>query len=135
MQIIKAMKCLIIIAMFLGGCATSYDRVYIEINETTMEQMMNIYNPVIEKGFCLNPTKGIENVMSGGPAWSEMPLCSKSAIVMHTHPIYGEPWASVLDEMGWDEYSRLYGNKTFGILGIGYVKFYEKSGWVQSGMR
>jgi hypothetical protein len=96
-----------------------------------MNQMMSIYNPFIEKGFCLNPD-GITNVISGGPAWSEMPLCPKNSIVMHTHPIYGEPWASVLDETGWDEYRKLYGNTTFGVLGIGYIKFYEKSGWVQS---
>lgn len=108
------------------GCATNYRSIEMNVNQATVDRIVAEYNPVLEKGFCFDTEKGIYNSLLGGPFWSEMPLCRKASIVMHTHPVWGEPWASIIDEAGWDEYTSLYGNDTFGIVGVGWIRFYRR---------
>jgi hypothetical protein len=122
----KKLIMILLMCILVSGCAINYKTVDVNIKSEVMDQMMAEYNPVLEKGFCMDLDKGVHNIIMGGPAWSEMPLCNRTDIVMHTHPIFGEPWASIIDEMGWTEYTSRYGNTTYGIVGFGWIKFYER---------
>ena len=94
-----------------------------EIDPTN--EMSSIYEPFIEKGFCLSPS-GIYNIQVGGWMSAPMPLCNKSDTVMHTHPIWAEQFANFIDFIVWEEYYKLYGNVLFGVEGKGWVKVYER---------
>jgi hypothetical protein len=109
------------------GCAASYDLVDIHVSDSLKARMIEEYNPFIEKGFCLYLNPGsIENVLTGTPFSCAVPICRFTAIVMHSHAFFSEPWPSFIDGLVWDEYTKRYGNDTFGVLGFNYLHFYRK---------
>lgn len=116
----------ILLLLLCSSCATNFIQVNVDVSPPIMQQIVDEYNPVVEKGFCVSLDKGVYNVVYGNPIFSTMPLCNRSDIVMHTHPVWGEPWASFIDDNGWSEYQTLYGNLIYGIVGVGWVKFYVR---------
>lgn len=117
---------LVVLILLSSGCAVGYKQVNIELSPLAKSQVSELYNPVMEKGFCLHPIKGVSNVLNGGPFWSDMPLCNKDDFVMHTHPVFCEPGPNFIDGMGWDEYGKRYGNEVYGVVGIGGILLYKK---------
>lgn len=121
------MKKLLIIILFLFGCAPASLRSTVVLHETTLE-MQGLYNPFIEIGFCLDPNGEIYNIQNGGWMTSPLPLCRQDAIVMHTHPVWAEPFANIADYLVWKEYKKRYGNEYYGIMKQNWYKVYHIQG-------
>ena len=83
------------------------------------------YSGWVEKGYCMDFGGGVSNVLVGGVMSSPMPLCGRSDIVMHTHPVWAERVANFVDFGVWEEYWKRYGNRLYGVSGNGWVKIYE----------
>ena len=75
-----------------------------------------LYDPWVEIGYCLDPSTGeVSNIVTGGWMSCPMPLCPIGDIVIHTHPVWAEKFANILDLIGWEIYHEKYGNDLFGI--------------------
>lgn len=110
--------CLIFILLF-SGCATT--PINYPLSQIAIEQMNEAYNPMVEKGFCVNE-HGISNIQIGTATTSPMPLCNVLDVVFHTHPFFAEEDANFADWSVWKEYQKRYGNKYFGLM-------YGKNKW------
>jgi hypothetical protein len=77
--------------------------------------MNELYDKWREKGYCLAKDR-VYNVQEGGMMSAPVPLCEKSDVVMHTHPLWAEKWANFVDVWVWEEYHRRYEGKRFGIM-------------------
>jgi hypothetical protein len=105
------------LAFLLYGCGVSDYTIHrdLKVSQHAIDQMNELYNPLIEKGFCVSRDE-VYNVLVGGLMFSEVPLCRRTDIVMHTHPFWGEKWANWLDTAAWDEYYEKYQGWRFGIM-------------------
>ena len=114
----------LLLCLLLSSCAGA--PINMNIAPKAMVEMNSIYNPVVEKSWCLT-SSGIQNVLTGGPFSSPMPICNRADIVMHSHPIYAESEANFLDWGVWGEYKNRYGNDLYGVMaGENSFKFYER---------
>lgn len=124
------MKKLLIVIFLLFSCAPIRAR-DITFHETTPE-MKALYSPVQEFGFCLAPDGTIYNMQQYNFPVSMMfsppPKCYQDAIMMHSHPIWGEPFASISDYLVWKAYNKKYGNEYFGIMKKNWYKVYRIQG-------
>ncbi len=91
----------------------------------TTPEMKKLYKPWQEIGFCLTRTGKIQNIQLGGWMTAPIPICNKSDIVMHTHPVWGEPMANFWDVYIWGEYKKVYGVKEYGVMKYRWYKVYE----------
>jgi len=106
-----------LLASLLTGCGVMDYNIHrtVDLPADVIAQMNTLYNPLIEKGFCVG-SRGVYNVLDGGLMWSEVPLCGQADIVMHTHPFWGEKWANWIDTYAWDQYYARYKGWRFGIM-------------------
>lgn len=113
----------ILLFLLLIGCAgTPIDH---KLSPEIVRQMNEVYNPIIEKGFCVSEV-GIHNLITGSFCDCPMPLCFEHEIVFHTHPFWEPRFLSGLDMEAWIKYHELYGNTLFGVMyGEGKYKIYE----------
>lgn len=118
------MKRLVLGLLLFSSCASA--PIQMNIANTATSQMNSLYNPFLEKAWCLN-SSGVQNIIIGGPITCPMPLCARADIVMHSHPVFGEATANFLDWHVWGKYKEIYGNTTFGIMvGKDRFLFYER---------
>lgn len=112
------MKFLVLLAaLLLTGCGAMDYNIHrnIDVPPAAVAQMNDLYNPFLEKGFCVG-SDGVYNILVGGFMFSEVPLCGRADIVMHTHPFWGEKWANWIDTHAWDQYFETYKGWRFGIM-------------------
>jgi len=123
MLYIKLM-CLLIL---LSSCSIGYRVIpNYYLNKDVITQMNFLYDPWMEKGFCVSSYE-VHNILDGGWMSYPLPICNFTEIVFHTHPIWAENGANILDGLIWDEYNRRFGNKKYGVmLGIDEFKVYIK---------
>lgn len=86
-----------------------------QVSDSSMQAMNRLYDPVIEQSFCLSST-GIHNELTGTFFTSQMPLCYRADVVIHSHPFYTEQSPNFIDLNAWNEYKKRYGNDMFGLL-------------------
>lgn len=110
---------LITVLFFITGCAIA------EYKADTTMAMKGLYRPWQEIGFCLLPDGQIRNIQIGTVMTAPIPICNKGDIVMHTHPIFADPFASPGDVSNWKEYKRVYGIREYGIMKKHWYKVYE----------
>lgn len=113
----------ILLFLLLVGCAgTPIDH---KLSPEIVSQMNEVYNPLIEKGFCVSDR--VYNIQTWYLSFvCPMALCEKDSIVFHTHPILSELGANFFDIAMFEEYNRCYGNTLFGVMyGSGQYKIYE----------
>jgi len=98
--------------------------VQVNLSDDIIQQIDQIYDPSIEKGFCVS-SSAIHNIQEGFIFGSQMPKCSKSDIVMHTHPLAPAP--SIIDWDSWGIYKERHGNLLYGIYaGSGKYAIFER---------
>ena len=82
-----------------------------------------------EISFCLRCDGSTYNFIDGNIVGVYLPECDYIDTVVHTHPIWGEPCASVVDYPIFKAYMDLYGNDTFAVLpSYGKIKIYQYLG-------
>lgn len=109
--------------LLLVGCAgTPIDH---KLSPEIVGQMNEVYNPVVEKGFCVSDR--VYNVFESYiPFVCPVPLCEPGSIVFHTHPCTEPVCANIIDITVWKEYYERYGNTLFGVMcGKGKYKIYD----------
>jgi len=115
---------LFLVVFLIASCAPANLRNTEVLRDTTSE-MKAIYKPLQEISFCLSAHGDIYNVLQGGLMSSHMPLCQKDATVIHSHPVWGEPFPNFWDSNSWKKYKARYGNEYFGIMKKEWYKTYH----------
>lgn len=121
------LKMLLLTMLLLCSCSTvKYTEITnISISPKIMEQMNTLYDPFLEKSFCLSSTE-VHNILQGTLFTTPMPICKRSDIVVHSHPFIAEQSPNFIDLNAWSEYRKRYGNDMFGLLlGPNKLKVYE----------
>ena len=124
----KGLSALALVAA-LTGCAIGYERVRIHLPESQVERIKSALHPLMERAFCLSPN-GIYNVVDGSITGVMLPICAcgePGTIVMHTHPLWGEPGANFVDGWAFDVNHFVSGCQTYGVVGFGWMWFYRRA--------
>ena len=98
----------LLIVVMLMGCAGG-------VTLKSTPEMVEIYPAWYEISYCLSPEMEITNIVEGNFMWVYLAFCNHGEIVMHTHPWWGDAWASLSDVMLFNDYHELYGNELFGV--------------------